>query len=142
MTRQATCRTDARPVPARQAAIALACAALAVGAWAKLPPPSDEAKAKAAEAAARAKWTESVGAFQLCKAQDRVVAQYRAQAQQQGKAASAPAASAPCKDPGPFVYNATPADKPLEASGAHSPPKTATTPPSTPVPHGEAAPKK
>ena len=127
----------------RQAAIALATALLAAsGAWAKLPPQSDEAKAKAAEAAARAKWTESVGAFQLCKAQDRVVAQYRAEAQKQGKAASAPAATAPCPDPGPFVYSPTPADKPLEAAGAHSPPKTATTPPSTTVPHSQTAPKK
>lgn len=41
--------------------------------------------------------------------------------------AAAPAA--PCMDPGPFAYT-TPAEKPLETSGAHSPAGTAATPPS------------
>jgi hypothetical protein len=35
----------------------------------------------------------------------------------------------PCSDPGPFAYT-PPAQKPLETSGAHSPPATAATPPS------------
>lgn len=35
----------------------------------------------------------------------------------------------PCTDPGPFAYT-PPEQKPLEASGAHSPPGTATSPPS------------
>jgi hypothetical protein len=125
----------------KQLAISVVAALAAAGAAAKLPPPDDAAKAKAAETAAKAKWSDSVAAFQLCKAQDRVAAAYRAQAQKQGTPASAPAQTPACQDPGPFVYN-PPADKPLEASGAHSPAATAKTPPSTPVPHGEAAPKK
>ncbi len=56
----------------------VAAALVALGVAAKLPPPNDEAKAKAAETAAKAKWTDSVGAYQLCKSQDRVVAAYRA----------------------------------------------------------------
>lgn len=66
-------------------------------AFAKLPAPSDEAKAKAAEAAAKAAWTNKVGAFQLCKAQDRAVAHYL---KTSGKGA-APAST--CADPGPYV---------------------------------------
>lgn len=67
---------------------------------AKLPAPSDEAKAKAAEAAAKAAWAGKVGAFQLCKAQDRTVAHYMKTA---GKGA-APASA--CVDPGPFAVPA------------------------------------
>ncbi|MFO1339103.1 MAG: hypothetical protein U1F53_12920 [Burkholderiaceae bacterium] len=112
-------------------------------AQAKLPAPSDEAKAKAAEAAAKTAWTDKVSAYQLCKAQDKVAADYQAQAKKAGQPASAPTATPPCADPGPFAY-APPgeAKPPLEASGAHSPPKTAATPPSTNKPDAQANPKK
>jgi len=133
--------------------------ALAGAAWAKLPPPDDAAKAKAAETTARAAWQAKVDAFQLCKAQDRVAAKYKGSggakatpvaakpasapaAASAAAAASAPAAAAsgsstpvasapptPCADPGPFAYN-PPEQKPLEASGAHSPTGTAGSPPS------------
>jgi hypothetical protein len=120
--------------------IAVAVAAFAASvAWAKLPALDDQAKAKAAEAAARAKWTDSVGSFQLCKAMDRVATQYRSQAQAAGKAASAPTPTPPCTDPGPFAYT-PPGEKPIEASGAHSPPGTAATPPSTTVPQSQSQP--
>jgi hypothetical protein len=126
-------------------------------ALAKLPPPDDATKAKAAETAAKAAWQGKVDNWQLCKAQDRVVAHYRgksaAPAKPAGKDAKAPAPAAmpvaaasaaasapagtpvaaappaPCADPGPFAY--TPPDqKPLEAAGAHSPAATAASPPS------------
>jgi hypothetical protein len=117
----------------------IAVALLAGGALAKLPPQDDAAKAKAAETAAKTKWTDAVSAFQLCKAQDRVAAHYRATAAKQGKSASAPATT-PCTDPGPFAY--TPEPKPIEAAGAHSPPKTATSPPNTTTAPAAPAPSK
>jgi hypothetical protein len=57
----------------------LTAVALAVcgAAFAKLPPPDDAAKAKAAETAAKAAWQAKRDSYLLCKAQDRVVAQYR-----------------------------------------------------------------
>jgi len=89
-------------------------ALLAAGAvFAKLPAPSDEAKAKAAEAAAKTAHGNKLADFQLCKSMDRVAGVYQAEAKKAGKAASAPAATPPCADPGPFVY--TP---PAPASGA------------------------
>jgi len=134
--------------------LAILLLAVAGTAWSKLPPPDDAAKAKAAEASARAAWQAKVDAFQLCKAQDRVVAQYKGGGKAAGKpadakavpvatkqpaspapqaaAAGTPAAAAPpgpCSDPGPFAY-APPDQKPLETSGAHSPAPTAASPPS------------
>ena len=130
-------------------------AAPAVGA---LPAPSAEAKAKAVETAAKTAWSDKVGAYQLCRAQDRVSAHYRKQATNAGKAASAAVETPACADPGPFVAppvaivaTAPPAPAgalspsgtgtgsaakpatapPLEAAGAHSPPATATAPPSS-----------
>jgi hypothetical protein len=113
---------------------------------AKLPPPSPEAQAKADEAKAKTAWSEKVAAYQLCKSMDRVADSYfkRVKANPQApKAASAasaataaasapgtPVATAPCTDPGPFIAPSPAASKPLEASGAHSPPATAATPPS------------
>ena len=91
---------------------------------AKLPPLSDEAKAKAAEAAAKAAWGDKVGAYQLCQAQNKVAADYLAEAGKSMQPTPTPA----CVEPGPFVY--TPAAKPIEAAGAHSPAATATGPPS------------
>ena len=95
-------------------ALTLAAALLVAGTvFAKLPAPSDEAKAKAAETAAKTAHGDKVAAFQLCKSMDRVATDYQAAAKKAGKAASAPAATPPCADPGPFVY--TP---PAPASGA------------------------
>lgn len=110
---------------------------------AKLPAPSDEAKAKAAEAAAKTAHAGKVDNYKLCQSQDRVAAQYRATLKSAGKAASAPAAVPACADPGAFVY-APPAvaAPPLEAAGAHSPAKTAASPPSTTTPAAAQAPAK
>ena len=124
-------------------------------AFAKLPPPDDATKAKAAETAAKAAWQAKVDTYLLCKAQDKVVAQYTKTA---GKtvakeakpapavavAAGTPVAAAPlppCADPGPFAYN-PPEQKPLETSGAHSPSGTAASPPSVKPNAAEMAPAK
>jgi len=110
---------------------ALLVAGLAASVAAKLPALTDEAKAKAAEAAAKTAWGDKVAAYKLCQSMDRVAATYRAHALAAGKAASPAEQTPPCVDPGPYVSQITPAaSKPLEASGAHSPPGTATSPPS------------
>ena len=121
--------------------IALTCAALlAVPALAKLPPPSDEAKATAA--AAKSAWADKVGAYQLCLAMDRAAQEYRTTEKLAGKAA-APAIETPvCANPGPFVAPvvasaASTAAAPLEAAGAHSSPKMATSPPNSKATAGE-----
>ncbi len=133
--------------------------AASAASWAKLPPPSDEAKAKAAEAAAKTAWTGKQDAYLLCKSQDRVAAYVKktkggATAKPVAKdakdskdaagktVAAAPAALPPCADPGPFVYKAPEAVKPLEASGAHSPAATAKSPPSTNTPAAAVPGKK
>ncbi|AQW31875.1 hypothetical protein ACKZDW_05810 (plasmid) [Ralstonia syzygii subsp. celebesensis] len=67
-------------------------------AGARLPAPTAEQKAKADVDKAKAAWSDKVAAFQLCKAQDRAVAQYQAS----GKGTRVQA-GAPCADPGPFV---------------------------------------
>lgn len=130
---------------------------------AKLPPPDEATKAKAAETAAKQAWQAKVDGYQLCKAQDKVAAQYRKTA---GTAAAkdanpspvpAPAAQpaaqpasgtpvafkppGPCNDPGPFAYN-PPEQKPLETSGAHSPTGTAASPPSVKPESAKMAPAK
>ncbi len=121
------------------AALALSASAIVL---AKLPAPSDEAKAKAAEAAAKTAWTGKVDGYKLCKSQDAVAAK----TVKAGKAGK-PAATAPCADPGAFVYTppeapkpSETAAKPLEASGAHSPAPTAAAPPSTKAPAATVAP--
>jgi hypothetical protein len=147
------------------AALAAACGM----ALAKLPPPDDATKAKAAETAAKAAWQAKVDGYMLCKAQDKVAAQYaksagRTVAAKDAKAvattapaAAAPAAAAPaaaasgtpvawappapCAEPGPFAYN-PPEQKPLEAAGAHSPTGTAASPPSVKPNSAEMAPAK
>lgn len=73
-------------------------------ALAKLPPPSDEAKVKAAEAAAKAAWAGKVDAYQLCKAQDKVAADYFKSAKAAGKETRPAVATPACADPGAFVY--------------------------------------
>lgn len=114
--------------------------ALAGTAFAKLPPPATpEAKAKAAEAAARTAWTGKVEAYKLCQSQDKVAAKYRASAAAAGKQLPPAPATPPCADPGPFAYT-PPEQKPVEASGAHSPAGTAAAPPSTPQPAAAASP--
>jgi hypothetical protein len=112
-------------------AAVLVCTAQAASA--KLPPLNDEAKAKAAETAAKTAWTDKVGAYQLCKSQDRVAAKYMSEAKKAGKDVKPAATTPPCADPGPFAY--TP--PPLEASGAHSPAATAAGPPSTQAPQSQ-----
>ena len=117
----------------RLSVVFVAAAAFSVGAaLAKMPPQSDEAKAKAAETANQAAWTDKVSAYQLCRSMDRVAATYRARAAGAGKSASAPEQTPACADPGPYAaLQTTPAaSKPLQASGAHSPPGAATSPPS------------
>ena len=126
-------------------AAAMIAAMFAGSVFAKLPPPTDEAKAQAAEAAAKAAWTDKVGLYQLCLAMDRTAAAYRKSLKAAGKDVPVPVATAPCADAGPYVSSITPAaSKPLEASGAHSPPGMAISPPSTKATAAEIAggPKK
>jgi hypothetical protein len=111
-------------------------------ALAKLPAPSAEEKAKAPETAAKTAWTTKVEAYQLCKSQDKVAASYYTAAKAAGKE-TRPAATAPaCADPGSFVYAPAEAAKPIEASGAHSPAATATSPPSSRQPDAVVNPAK
>ncbi len=119
--------------------IVVAATCMATGVQARLAPPSDEAKAAAAAAADKAAWASKVAAYQLCKAQDKVVAHYLVSARSAGKE-TRPASSTPaCADPGPYVAAEA---KPIEAAGAHSPPATATSPPSTQQPDAVANPAK
>lgn len=93
-------------------AVAVSLALAAGTAAAKLPAPSDEAKAKAAEAAAKAAHGGKVGAYQLCKVQDKVAADYLARAKKAGTATGAVVATGACADPGPLVAAAAaPASK-------------------------------
>lgn len=101
----------------------LTAAALAVSVtvFAKIPPPvlDEAAKAKAAEAAARSAWQAKVEAYQLCKAQDRVAARYKAN--RPAKAAMAPPAT-----PGAPAATAMPAAAPVAAAAAAPTPTAAT----------------
>jgi hypothetical protein len=118
----------------RSSLIAVALlAALAGSALAKLPPLSDDAKAKATEAAAKTAWSDKVGAYQLCLSMERVAETYRTTSRSTGREAPAPVATPACADPGPYVSQQIPqvANKPIEASEAHSPPGMAVSPPST-----------
>ncbi len=118
-------------------ATSLAALLASGSALAKLPPPSEEAKAKAAEAAARTAWSNQVANYQLCKSMDRVAQEYLERARAAGKTVQ-PTSTPPCSDPGPFSYT-PPAPRPIEAAGAHSPPQTAATPPSTTQPAASGA---
>jgi hypothetical protein len=125
--------------------LTLGLAAVPAFVSAKLPAanPTPEEKAKAAEAAAKTAWTNKVADFQLCKSMDRSAANYFEVAKKRGTAASPDPSAPACADPGAFVYTPPPDTKPLEAAGAHSPPGTASTPPSTKIPAADtAAPKK
>ena len=120
----------------RSTALALCAASLCTLASAKLPAPSPEAAAKAAEASAKTAWAGKVDGYKLCLSQDKVAAHYR---KTTPSAKPAAAGGAACADPGPFAYT-PPSAKPAEAAGAHSPPGTASSPPSTQVPAAVAAP--
>lgn len=110
-------------------ALLMLAAGIAGHAAATLPPAPESAKAQATEAAAKTAWADKVAAYQLCLYQDRVVEAYHRDLKSASKPAPQAVQTAACLDPGPF---ATPmAQKPLEASGAHSPAGTATAPPST-----------
>jgi hypothetical protein len=104
---------------------------IAASAFAELPPPTAEEKAKAAEAAARAAWAAKVGAYQLCVTMERTAEAYRNSAAAAGKEVPAPTSTAPCADPGPYASPTATEARPVEAAGAHSPPATAVSPPST-----------
>ena len=95
--------------------IALTLSGLSLGASAKLPAPSDEAKAKAAEAAAKTAHTGKMDGYLLCKSQDKVVA--HVQKTNKSKAGK-PMATAPCADPGKFVYTPPEAAPMAAAPGA------------------------
>ena len=101
---------------------------------AKLPAPTPEAKAKSDETAAKAAWAGKVDAYKLCQAQDQVATRYMTSAKAAAKETKPATAMPPCADPGAFAYIPAEAPKPLEASGAHSPAATATSPPSSKVP--------
>lgn len=100
---------------------------------------SDQDAVKAAEAKAKAAWTAKVTAYQLCAAQDKVVAQYHARLEAAGKSAPESMATPACANPGPFSYVPEQGTQPREGSGAHSPAETAKQPPSSSQP--EAADK-
>jgi hypothetical protein len=110
-------------MPSSPFAALLVAAALASPALAKLPPPSDEAAAKAAEAAKKAAWSAKGEAYKVCEIEDRLAKAYHTSVKEAPAALPTPA----CVDPGPTPVE----NKPLEASGAHSPPGAATSPPST-----------
>lgn len=116
----------------KPASAALCIAVLAVPmAIAKLPPLSADAQIKADEAKAKTAWTDKVAAYQLCRAMERVADGYFKTVKAAGGETHAPTPTPPCTDPGPFAAaGAASSPKPLEASGAHSPAATATSPPS------------
>lgn len=127
----------------RPIALALLLASTAMAASAKLPPLDDAAKAKAAEATAKTAWTTNVANYQLCRSMERVAAEYFAEAKAAGKPTTTPVATPACTDPGPFAHVApAEAKPPIEASGAHSPARTAAQPPSSTTPDAQANPKK
>nr|WP_315262010.1 hypothetical protein [uncultured Limnohabitans sp.] len=98
-----------------KALFALILAAVSATAFAKLPPLNDEAKAKADEAKAKTAHTAKVEAYLLCKSQDKVAAHV----QKTNKAqAGKPVATAPCADPGKFVYTPPEAAAPVAAASA------------------------
>jgi hypothetical protein len=98
-----------------KALFALILAAFSATAFAKLPPLNDEAKAKAEEAKAKTAHTGKVDAYLLCKSQDKVAAHV----QKTNKAkAGKPENTAPCADPGKFVYTPPEAAAPVAAASA------------------------
>jgi len=113
--------------------LVLTLAVASATAFAKLPAPSDEAKAKAAEAAAKTAHAGKTDAYLLCKSQDKVAAHV----QKTNKAqAGKPAATAPCVDPGKFVYTPPEASAPVVAGTA---PAVAATAPAAAAPAAATA---
>ena len=109
--------------------------AMSTSAFAKLPPPNDEAKAKAAEAAAKTAHTAKADGYLLCKTQDKVAAHV----QRTNKAkAGKPVATAPCADPGKFVYTPPEATPTAAVAPAVAPGTTPAAPTAAPT----AAPAK
>jgi hypothetical protein len=108
-------------------AVALAMSGAAL---AKLPPPDEATKAKAAETTAKSAWQAKVDAFQLCKAQDRVVAGYKKTAATKPAASASAAASAPAAAAAPA--NAAPVPTPASASQGGSTPVAAIAPVAAP----------
>jgi len=98
--------------------------------FAKLPPPNDEAKAKAAEAAAKTAHTAKADGYLLCKTQDKVAAHV----QRTNKAkAGKPVATAPCADPGKFVYTPPEATPTAAVAPAVAPATTPAAPTAAPT---------
>jgi hypothetical protein len=91
---------------------------LAGAALAKLPPLSEEAKAKAEEAKAKAAWSTKMAAYETCKAEDRAVANYAANAKKAGKDVKPSATTPPCTDPGRFADTPPAAAAPASAAAA------------------------
>ena len=117
----------------------LVAMSVAASASAILPPPTPEAKAQATVATAKSAWSDKVAAYQLCVAGDRLAERYRQSLKTSMKDVPPPVATPPCADPGPFVPPVVAEAKPLEAAGAHSPPETATAPPSSKATAAELA---
>ena len=111
----------------RKILVMVAVVAVAGQALAKLPAPTEEAKTRALEAKAKAAWSDKVAAYQLCKAQDKVAAQYLSAKGPEAKPATA---TAPCQEPGPYV-------SPAMATSV-----TSASEPSAPLPVVTAVPKK
>jgi hypothetical protein len=121
--------------PLLPALLATLLLALSNSAFAKLPPPNDEAKAKAAEAAAKTAHTAKADGYLLCKTQDKVAAHV----QRTNKAkAGKPVATAPCADPGKFVYTPPEATPTAAVAPAVAPATTPAAPTAAPA----AAPAK
>jgi hypothetical protein len=78
----------------------MAAIVVAAQVLAKLPAPTEEAKTKAVETKAKAVWSDKVAAYQLCKSQDKIAAQYLKAKSQDAKPAMA---TVPCQEPGPYV---------------------------------------
>ena len=121
--------------PLLPALLATLLLALSNSAFAKLPPPNDEAKAKAAEAAAKTAHTAKADGYLLCKTQDKVAA--HVQRTNKAKAAK-PVATAPCADPGKFVYTPPEATPTAAVAPAVAPATTPAAPTAAPA----AAPAK
>ena len=120
--------------------IALLGLAAAGPLFAKLPALNEEAKAKAALVTAKTAWTDKVGLYKICQAMDRSAEVYRADQKTAGKEPPAVDPMPNCADPGPAVAAVdAAASKPLEASGAHSPPGMAVSPPSNKATSAEMA---
>lgn len=134
-------------VPIMAPLAAILAVLIAGSAAAKLPPLSEQQKQDIAQKAAKTAYNDKIDAYKLCQAQDRVAVAWRNSPAAAAKPApiatmTAAVAIAPCAEPAPF--EATIAQKPLEAAGAHSPPETAKSPPSTSTPSGDPsqAPKR